>query len=76
MKSDWENMYFFFVVYKDIGVFILFLFEDIQVLLDDYIVKIIIMKGFFFIEFFEVVVNEWDVFLVCYNILELVENLL
>lgn len=76
MKSDWENMYFFFVVYKDIGVFILFLFEDIQVLLDDYIVKIIIMKGFFFIEFFEVVVNEWDVFLVCYIILELVENLL
>lgn len=76
MKSDWENMYFFFVVYKDIGVFILFLFEDIQVLLDDYIVKIIIMKGFFFIEFFEAVVNEWDVFLVCYNILELVENLL
>lgn len=70
MKSDWENMYFFFVVYKDIGVFILFLFEDIQVLLDDYIVKIIIMKGFFFIEFFEVVVNEWDVFLVCYIILE------
>lgn len=76
MKSDWENMYFFFVVYKDIGVFILFLFEDIQVLLDDYIVKIIIMKGFFFIEFFEVVVNEWDVFLVRYIILELVENLL
>lgn len=74
MKSDWENMHFSFVAYKDTGVSILSSPEDIQVLLDDHIVKTTTMKGSPFIEPFEAAVNEWDVLLVRYITLELVEN--
>ncbi|XP_065937642.1 dynein axonemal heavy chain 3 isoform X7 [Magallana gigas] len=63
MKSDWENMHFSFVAYKDTGVSILSSPEDIQVLLDDHIVKTTTMKGSPFIEPFEAAVNEWDVLL-------------
>lgn len=64
MKSDWENMHFSFVAYKDTGISILSSPEDIQVLLDDHIVKTTTMKGSPFIEPFEAAVNEWDVLLV------------
>lgn len=64
MKSDLENMHFSFVAYKDTGVSILSSPEDIQVLLDDHIVKTTTMKGSPFIEPFEAAVNEWDVLLV------------
>ena len=65
MKSDWENIHFSFVPYKDTGISILSSPEDIQVLLDDHIVKTTTMKGSPFIEPFEAAVNEWDGLLVC-----------
>jgi dynein heavy chain len=64
MKNDWENIHFSFVPYKDTGISILSSPEDIQVLLDDHIVKTTTMKGSPFIEPFEAAVNEWDNLLV------------
>ena len=64
MKDDWSNMHFNFVPYKDTGINILSAPEDIQVLLDDHIVKTTTMKGSPFIGPFEKEVNEWDNLLV------------
>ncbi|ESO88893.1 hypothetical protein LOTGIDRAFT_125424 [Lottia gigantea] len=61
MKEDWENMNFNFVAYKDTGINILSAFDDIQVLLDDHIVKTTTMKGSPFIGPFEKEASEWDV---------------
>ncbi|XP_053376707.1 dynein axonemal heavy chain 3-like [Mercenaria mercenaria] len=63
MKEDWKNMHFSFVQYKDTGISILAAPDDIQVLLDDHIVKTMTMKGSPFIGPFEEEVNEWDLFL-------------
>ena len=60
MKSEWENMSFTFVPYKDTDLSILAAFDDIQVLLDDHIVKTTTMKNSPFIKAFEVEINEWD----------------
>ncbi|XP_067934548.1 dynein axonemal heavy chain 3-like [Watersipora subatra] len=60
MKRDWEVMFFTFVPYKETGVSILSAFDDIQVLLDDHIVKATTMKGSPFIGPFEQEINEWD----------------
>ena len=64
MKSDWKSMDFNFVPYKDSKISILSAFDDIQVLLDDHIVKTTTMKGSPFIGPFEEEVNEWDQLLV------------
>ena len=64
MKDDWANVHFTFVPYKDIGINVLSSPEDIQVLLDDHIVKTTTMKGSPFIGPFETEVNEWDNLLV------------
>ncbi|XP_055958183.1 dynein axonemal heavy chain 3 [Patella vulgata] len=61
MKEDWQNMNFNFVAYKDTGIDILSSFDDIQVLLDDHIVKTTTMKGSPFIGPFEKEASEWDV---------------
>ena len=60
MQSDWANMHFNFTVYKDTGLSILASFEDIQVLLEDHIVKTMTMKGSPFIGPFEAEVTAWD----------------
>ncbi|XP_041348477.1 dynein heavy chain 3, axonemal-like isoform X2 [Gigantopelta aegis] len=60
MKSDWKSMDFNFVPYKDSKISILSAFDEIQVLLDDHIVKTTTMKGSPFIGPFEEEVNEWD----------------
>ncbi|XP_069141245.1 dynein axonemal heavy chain 3-like isoform X4 [Argopecten irradians] len=61
MKDDWENMHFGFVPYKDSGINILSAPDEIQVLLDDHIVKTTTMKGSPFIGPFETQINEWDI---------------
>ncbi|XP_059151071.1 dynein axonemal heavy chain 3-like [Physella acuta] len=60
MKDDWGGMQFQFVTYKDSGVSILASFDDIQVLLEDHIVKTMTMKGSPFIKPFEDEINKWD----------------
>ena len=60
MKSEWESMSFTFVAYKDTDLSILAAFDDIQVLLDDHIVKTTTMKNSPFIKAFETEINEWD----------------
>ncbi|XP_052058680.1 dynein axonemal heavy chain 3-like isoform X1 [Mytilus californianus] len=60
MKDDWESMLFAFVPYKDTGINIMSAPDEIQVLLDDHIVKTTTMKGSPFIAPFETEINEWD----------------
>ncbi|XP_076448252.1 dynein axonemal heavy chain 3-like [Babylonia areolata] len=60
MKSDWASVQFNFTPYKDTGLSILSSFDDIQVLLEDHIVKTMTMKGSPFIGPFEAEVTEWD----------------
>ena len=60
MQNDWANMHFNFTPYKDTGLSILASFEDIQVLLEDHIVKTMTMKGSPFIGPFEAEVTAWD----------------
>lgn len=66
MKEDWEAMHFNFVPYKDTGISILSAIDDVQVLLDDHIVKTTTMKNSPFIGPFETEINEWDEKLVCF----------
>ena len=60
MQNDWANMHFNFTSYKDTGLSILSSFDDIQVLLEDHIVKTMTMKGSPFIGPFEAEVTAWD----------------
>ena len=64
MKDDWGSMLFSFVPYKDTGINIMSAPDEIQVLLDDHIVKTTTMKGSPFIAPFETEINEWDLKLV------------
>lgn len=67
MKSDWETVSLNFVPYKDTGIGIMCSIDDVEVLLDDHIVKTTTMKNSPFIKPFEKDVNEWDFRLVgCY----------
>ncbi|XP_063719575.1 dynein axonemal heavy chain 3-like [Symsagittifera roscoffensis] len=61
MKKQWESMEFAFTSYKDTGIPILNSIDDIQVLLDDHIVKSATMKGSPFIGPFEDEIMQWDV---------------
>ena len=60
MKADWEAMNFNFVPYKDTDISILASFDEIQLLLDDHIVKTTTMKNSPFIKPFEQEINTWD----------------
>jgi dynein heavy chain len=64
MKADWKVIHFTFTPYKDKGISILAAIDDIQVLLDDHIVKTTTMKNSPFIKPFESDVNQWDAKLV------------
>ncbi|XP_078409866.1 dynein axonemal heavy chain 3-like [Cetorhinus maximus] len=71
MEADWEEINFTFVCYKDTGVNILAAMDDIQVLLEDHIVKTTTMKGSPFITPFEKEMSAWDSKLwLMHNILE------
>ncbi|XP_066284547.1 dynein axonemal heavy chain 3-like isoform X3 [Branchiostoma lanceolatum] len=60
MKKDWGNVHFSFVQYKDTGIPILAALDDVQVLLDDHIVKTATMRGSPFIAPFETQIKEWE----------------
>jgi len=67
MKSEWKAIDLTFVTYKDTGVSILASIDDVQVLLDDHIVKTTTMKNSPYIKPFETQANEWDVRIVRIN---------
>ena len=66
MKKDWEMIHFNFVPYKDTGISVLSAIDDVQVLLEDHIVKTTTMKNSPFIKPFDAEVTAWDQLLVIY----------
>ncbi|XP_077987554.1 dynein axonemal heavy chain 3-like isoform X2 [Glandiceps talaboti] len=60
MNSDWETVNFNFVPYKDTELSILSAIDDVQVLLEDHIVKTTTMRGSTFIAPFEEEVKVWE----------------
>ncbi|XP_051776026.1 dynein axonemal heavy chain 3-like isoform X1 [Erpetoichthys calabaricus] len=60
MEQDWEHVHFNFVTYQDRGVSVLAAVDDIQLLLDDHIVKTTTMKGSAFIAPFEEQILSWE----------------
>ncbi|XP_053321162.1 dynein axonemal heavy chain 3-like [Spea bombifrons] len=60
MKADWENICFIFTPYRDRNTYILAAVDEIQVLLDDHIVKTTTMKSSQFIAPFEKEILAWE----------------
>uniref|UniRef100_A0A8C2VP56 Dynein axonemal heavy chain 3 n=1 Tax=Chinchilla lanigera TaxID=34839 RepID=A0A8C2VP56_CHILA len=60
MKSDWSNMTFSFVKYRDTDTNILCAIDDIQLLLDDHVIKTQTMCGSPFIKPIETECRKWE----------------
>ncbi|KAG7209677.1 hypothetical protein KM043_011323 [Ampulex compressa] len=60
MKDEWKDVYFELTPYRETGVSILTAVDDIQVLLDDHILKAQTMRGSPFVKAFEQEMQAWE----------------
>jgi dynein heavy chain len=70
MKEDWKEMIFELVAYRETGVKILTSVDEIQMLLDDHIIKALTMLGSPFIKPMETEAREWS------NRLQMIQDIL
>lgn len=60
MKEEWVDIKFECIPYRDTGVYILSAVDDIQVMLDDHILKAQTMRGSPYVKAFENEMQAWE----------------